>query len=94
MRAVLFDLFETLVSHLDPDWKPPLRSTAERLRIDPVFYDRNWGRFEKQWEAGAIEHYEEALGGLCAAAGVPPDPRVVAELKREYIAYAARTAFV
>ncbi|WP_089945799.1 HAD family hydrolase [Candidatus Entotheonella palauensis] len=94
MKTVLFDLFETLVSHFDPAWEPPLRSTAERLGVEQTFYDAHWGRFDKDWQAGTIEHYEQALGELCAAAGVQPDARVLAELRQEYIAYAARTAFV
>jgi len=94
VRAILFDLFETLVSHFDPDWSPPIRSTAERLGVDQKFFDENWGRFEKQWEAGTIEQYDHALAQLCAAAGVPSSEPTFAELKREYIAYAARTAFI
>ena len=85
MRAVLFDLFETLVSHFDPDWKPPLRTTAERLGIDQRVYDEHWPRLAKQWETGAIAEYEPALASLCAAAGVRADPRVLAELKRDYL---------
>lgn len=94
MTAVLFDLFETLVSYFDPEWKPPVLTIAQRLGIDQRFYDENWGRFDKQWQAGSIEHYEDALAGLCAAANVRPDDRVLAQLKTEYVAYAARTAFV
>lgn len=94
MKAVLFDLFETLISHLDPDWQPPHRSIAERLGLDEAFFACHWGRFDKRWQAGEIAHYEDALGALCAAAGVEAEPRVLAELRREYVAYAARTAFV
>ena len=85
MRAVLFDLFETLVSHFDPDWKPPLRTTAERLGVDQSAYDAHWPRLAKDWETGAIAEYERALAALCSAAGVQPDPRVIAELKRDYL---------
>lgn len=85
MRAVLFDLFETLVSHFDPEWKPPLRTTAERLGVAQHVYDEHWPRFAKEWEVGAIGEYEPALAALCAAAGVRADPRVLAELKQDYL---------
>jgi hypothetical protein len=67
MRAVLFDLFETLVSHFDPEWKPPLRTRAERLGVDQRVYDEHWPRLEREWESGAIAEYETALAALCTA---------------------------
>jgi len=85
MRAILFDLFETLVSHFDPEWKPPLRTTAERLGVDQRFYDQHWPGLSKQWHTGEISAYEPALTTLCAAAGVRADPVVLAELKRDYL---------
>jgi putative hydrolase of the HAD superfamily len=92
-EAVLFDLFETLVSHFEPDWTPPARSTAERLGVSQSLYDGHWRSIEKQWEAGLLPRYEDALRAVCAAGGVRPDRRLLAELEREYVAYTARTAF-
>lgn len=54
VKAVIFDLFETLVSHRDPDWTPPLRTKAARLGVDQDLYDTHWGRFEKRWERGEV----------------------------------------
>jgi FMN phosphatase YigB (HAD superfamily) len=85
MRAVLLDLFETLVSHFDPEWKPPCARPPSGSASIRRFYDEHWPRFAKQWETGAIAGYEPALAALCAAAGVRPDPRVLAELKRDYL---------
>src|SRR5262245_26144719 len=86
MRAVLFDLFETLVSHFDPAWKPPLRTRAERLGIDERVWDAHWRRLDRSWEAGEIAGYETMLEALCAEAGVPADPRRIAQLREDYLA--------
>ena len=84
MRAVLFDLFETLVSHFDPEWKPPTRTRAERLGVDERLWAEHWPVFETRWERGEIAGYETALARLCAVAGVRPDPRALAGLVRDY----------
>ena len=41
-QVIFFDLFETLVTHFDPDWTPPARTTADRLGIDGDVYRANW----------------------------------------------------
>src|SRR5690348_12267582 len=33
IQAVLFDLYETLVTYFDPAWTPPPRTIAERLGV-------------------------------------------------------------
>jgi FMN phosphatase YigB (HAD superfamily) len=33
-RAILFDLYETLVAHYDPNWEPPVRPIAERIGVE------------------------------------------------------------
>jgi len=42
MKAILFDLCETLVIHLDPDFVYPIRTIAERLRIEESIYLAVW----------------------------------------------------
>ena len=84
MRAVLFDLFETLVSHFDPEWKPPVRTRAERLGVDERLWEAHWPRFERLWERGEIRGYEAALEAFCAAAGASPEASAVAGLRRDY----------
>ena len=93
MKAVLFDLFETLVSHFDAAWRPPKRSKAQRLGLAEEFFRTHWTSFERDWERGTIAHYEEALAGLCRHAGVQPDDAVLAEMRQQYTSYLARTAF-
>ena len=89
-KAVLFDLYETLVTHFEPDWAPPPRSIAERLGLKEAVYGEHWPALDKAWQAGEIEQYEEALTRVCEAAGREPDASVLAELKREYRTMTAR----
>ena len=81
--AVLFDLYETLVTHFDPDWTPPPRSIAARLGLDEPVFRALWPRFDKAWQAGEIRDYDEALARLCAAAERTHDASVLLELADE-----------
>jgi HAD superfamily hydrolase (TIGR01509 family) len=90
-KAVLFDLYETLVTHFDPDWAPPPRSIAERLGLEEAVYGEHWPPLDKAWQAGEIEHYEEALARVCEVAGREPDASVLAELTHEYRTMTTRT---
>ena len=83
MKAVIFDLYETLVTHFDPDWAPPRRSIAQRLGVDESIFKDLWPRFDNAWDAGEIGRYEEALTQLCGEAAVDPDMALLAELSDE-----------
>ncbi len=80
MRAVLFDLYETLVTNLDPDWVPPVRSIAGRLGVEETTYSAVWPKFSEAWESGLISSYQEALTLLCEEAKVDPDPSEIGKL--------------
>jgi HAD superfamily hydrolase (TIGR01509 family) len=90
VKAVLFDLYETLVTHFDPNWAPPPRSIAERLGLEETVYGEHWPPLDKAWQAGEIEHYEEALTRVCEVVGREPDASVLAELTHEYRTMTAR----
>ena len=79
----MFDLYETLITQFDPDWRPPPTSIAERLRIDEATYRGHWEPLALGWRKGRPERYEEVLEAVCEAAGRTPDRRVIAELARE-----------
>ncbi len=84
MQAVFFDLFETLITHFDPDWSPPSRTIAERLGIGDDVYAAAWSGIDQRWQAGEIETYTEALERLSTETGSTPQCDVFAELAREY----------
>lgn len=90
MKAIFFDLYETLVTHLEPDWRPPPRSIAQRLGLDDQVFAAHWSQFDAAWQCGEIPSYEAALTGLCERYGGSPDQRVLAELSREYRSRATR----
>ena len=83
LKAVIFDLYETLITQFDPNWKPPEMSVAERLGIEEEAYSRHWEPLSVGWRKGRPERYEEVLEAVCKAAGHIPDPRAIAELARE-----------
>jgi putative hydrolase of the HAD superfamily len=83
MKAVIFDLYETLVTYFDPHWTPPPRSIAQRLGVEERVFASLWPHFDNAWESGQIGHYQDALAQFCAAAGAKPGAGVLAELLTE-----------
>lgn len=79
----MFDLFETLVTHFDPDWEPPTLSIAARLGISEEDYQEHWSRMDDSWDRGHLETYQDLLLALCKAAGHTPNDSVIAELTLE-----------
>ena len=83
LKAVLFDLYETLITQFDPDWEPPGVSIAKRLGIEEEVFRRHWEPLRISWSKGRPERYEEVLEAVCEAAGRTPNRRAIAELARE-----------
>ena len=83
LKVVIFDLYETLITQFDPNWKPPEMSVAERLGIEEEAFLRHWGPLAINWRKGRPYRYEEVLEAVCRAAGRTPDRRVIAEFARE-----------
>lgn len=84
MEAIIFDLFETLVSHRDPDFVPPERTIAERLNVDDSSYEVLWPVLEDEWERGRVASHEDALYQLCNKAGVKPNKPEIEKLAFEF----------
>ena len=83
IKAVIFDLYETLITLYDPDWKPPKTSMAERLGIEEEVFLRQWKLLAMPWRRGRPQLYEDVLAEVCRAVGREPDTQVIAELSRE-----------
>ena len=83
LKAVIFDLYETLITQFDPNWKPPKMSLADRLGIEEEAFRRHWGPLATNWRKGRPYRYEEVLEAVCRSAGRAPDRRAIAELARE-----------
>ena len=86
LKAIIFDLYETLITHFDPDWKPPKRSIADRLGVSGEDYQKHWSRMDDQWEQGEFNSYQDLLLALCEAVGHTPSEPVVAKLTEERLA--------
>ena len=83
LKAIIFDLFETLVTHFDPNWKPPRLSIAERLDISQEDYEKHWSRLEDSQDKGHFGGYQQLLLALCKVTGRTPKLSVIAELSLE-----------
>lgn len=76
MRAVVFDLYETLVTEYHPEWFDQPR-LADQLGIDAEVFRREWrARYERRMTGQIVDH-AAALRELCDAAGAHlPEPRL------------------
>lgn len=84
MKAIFFDLYETLVTHFDPNWAPPPQSIARRLGVEDHTFNSLWSRSDTAWQLGEISSYAEALAQVCVAAGSEPDVALLSQLSDEY----------
>ena len=69
MRAVIFDLYETLITENHPEWfgHPSL---AERLGLDEEVCRREWRLRHQGRMTGQIPDHGTVLQQICEAAGV------------------------
>ncbi|WP_152365436.1 HAD family hydrolase [Microlunatus speluncae] len=91
-EAVLFDLFETLVTEFDPDWRPPA-SPAERLGLPAEAFARVWRARHAARMTRELD-FRDVLRESCAAAGVQVDRRrgkIIEDLYAERLAAKARS---
>ena len=83
LKAIIFDLYETLVTQFDPDWIPPKMSMAARLGIKEEDFQLHLGRLRDDWQTGQLSSYHDFLLALCKAAGHTPSESVIDELAQE-----------
>ena len=82
-KAVIFDLYETLISQFDPSWEPPRLSVALRLNIEEDVFQRYWEPLSVSWRKGCPARYKEVLEAVCEAAGRPPDRQAITDFAME-----------
>lgn len=83
IKAVIFDLYETLITEFNPDFKPPERSMAERLGIPEEDFWERFHRLNDEWEIGKIDGFTELLNRLCEESGRDDSASVIDELVSE-----------
>lgn len=91
IRAVIFDLYETLITEFNPNWEPPERSLADRLGIPNEGFQERFERLNDEWEIGRIGDFEELLSRICAESGRDVPASAIDDLVRERSA--ARVGF-
>ncbi len=87
-RAILFDLYETLITELDANWTPG-PGTGARLGIDDSVFDRLWGRMRDGRMRGRID-FRGALLEIGRLASASPDLEAVDRVVAERLAAKAR----
>ena len=81
-RAVIFDLYETLISEFGLEQKPK-RSTASRLGVNEDEFKREWNQIQEQRFTGQIANFPSALRQICETLGDEVDNRILNQLHCE-----------
>jgi HAD superfamily hydrolase (TIGR01509 family) len=81
LQAVVFDLYETLITLFDPAWKPG-PSIAERLGVDGAAFEEAWRQSRNRRGRGLID-YAAALREISVALGRVPDEGLIQQLYEE-----------
>ena len=85
LEAIIFDLYETLVTHFDPHWKPR-PSTAERLGIDQRAFAAAWRASQRGRFTGEYPDFPSVLRHIGEELGEKLDEAVVQQLQDERLA--------
>jgi hypothetical protein len=91
IQAVVFDLYETLITEYESDWHRGA-TPAERLGVPPDVFDRAWRSYARARMTEALD-YGDVLRAICHLAGVVVDARVesvIAALHRERLVAKAK----
>src|SRR2546425_3813938 len=89
-QAILFDLYETLVSEFDPAWTPQPSLAAFRLGVEEAAFAAAWRQVSAQRMTGTLPNFPAALHAICQRLGETPDAAVIAHLHQERLAAKAR----
>ncbi|GAA5039430.1 HAD family hydrolase [Actinopolymorpha pittospori] len=82
LQAAFFDLYETLITEFDPDWRPE-QTPAERLGVQGEVFDRVW-RSRKAARMTQAVDYRDVVREVCQAAGIVIDARIEAVIEDLY----------
>ena len=73
--AIIFDLYETLITEFSPDWKPECPSVAQRLGMSEEAFASGWRRVNGARMRGVVDH-PEALRRFAASPASPRSTRI------------------
>jgi HAD superfamily hydrolase (TIGR01509 family) len=86
--AVLFDLYETLITEFVSDWQPQ-PTVAEHLGIDAADFAAAWQLHHPDRMRGVHPDYTAALRAICQALAHPADAVLLDRLHQERLAIKA-----
>jgi HAD superfamily hydrolase (TIGR01509 family) len=81
--AVLFDLFETLVSQFDSNYQSSAQWLARNLGVEEAVVRPLWRSSLKARETGAFGDFPTYLCSLCRETGAPADEKLIQRLHSE-----------
>jgi putative hydrolase of the HAD superfamily len=88
VAVVIFDLFETLVTEYDKDWRLAPRP-AEMLGVPEQLFEEVW-RARRDERMTRSVHFPDVLREVCDRAGVTADELLIDTLYRQRLAAKAR----
>ena len=90
VMAVLFDLYETLVTENHPEWHAPAPTPGERLGIPQEDFNREWSSRYPARMTGKLRLYSDVLREICGSCGVEPPEAEISLMQAERLAAKAR----
>lgn len=85
IKAVFFDLYETLVTEFDPNWQPQ-PSLADRLGIRAEVFEAEWRARRDARMTGAQRNFQDVLRAICASVDHEVDQDMLEQLSAERLA--------
>jgi putative hydrolase of the HAD superfamily len=85
IRAVFFDLYETLITEFDPGWKRKM-PIGTRLGLDPEAFRGEWRARRRERHTGFYRDYRAVLREICRSMGKTVDRELIEKLYAERVA--------
>ena len=84
MQAVIFDLYETLITEFDPNWQPR-PNLAERLDLPEAAFNAAWKHKFEARMTGHLSTFAAVLRDITFELGQMPNEAIIAQLRQERI---------
>lgn len=89
-RAVIFDLYETLITENHPEWHAEAPTPGERLGLSQEDFDREWFARYQARMTGKFRCYSDVLREICYACQIAPPDEEISTMQAEKLAAKAR----
>ena len=89
-RAVIFDLYETLITENHPEWHVEAPTPGERLGLPQEDFNREWSTRYQARMTGRLHDYSSVLREICHVCGVATPEEEVASMQAERLVAKAR----